>query len=92
MRFARNVAFGLFSVALMGFGNFAVADELDDVFGDAAGSSSTTTSTVTSTSTIAIEKPTFSVSFPCSEQHQSVRVRAHSCVLLLMRHFPTSSR
>lgn len=57
MRFARNVAFGLFSVALVGFGNFAVADEFDDVLGDAASSS---TSTVATTSTVAIVKPTFS--------------------------------
>jgi calnexin len=53
MRFTRNVAFGLFSVALMGMTR---ADDIDDILGDAA---STSTSTSTST-TAAIEKPTFS--------------------------------
>ncbi|KAI5810651.1 calnexin [Pyronema omphalodes] len=50
MRFTRNVAFGLFTVAVMGFGNVA-ADELDDLSKDAAAPAATSTS--------AIEKPTF---------------------------------
>lgn len=53
MRFTRNVAFGLFTVAVMGFGNVA-ADELDDLSKDAAAPAATSTS--------AIEKPTFTVS------------------------------
>jgi calnexin len=59
MRFAGKVAFGLFTVALLGFGNLARADDIDDVLGDAA-TSSTTASGSTSTTT-GIEKPTFSV-------------------------------
>jgi hypothetical protein len=61
MRFARNVAFGLFTVALVGFGNMVHADEIDDVLGDAAAASPSTSSS--STSSASIEKPTFSVSF-----------------------------
>ncbi|CAZ84531.1 unnamed protein product [Tuber melanosporum] len=55
MRFNTKVAFGLFSVALLGFGNLAFADEIDDALGDAATSSATSSST-----TAAIDKPTFS--------------------------------
>jgi hypothetical protein len=67
MRFARNVAFGLFSIALMGFGN-VFADEIDDVLEEPASSSTTTTSTST---TASIAKPTFTVSFPrtCSPRY-----------------------
>ena len=59
MRFARNVAFGLFSIALMGFGNTVFADEIDDALGD-----DPTPSSSSSSSTVAIEKPTFTVSSP----------------------------
>lgn len=55
MRFDATVAFGLFSVALLGMGNVAFADELDDL--DA-------TTATPSSSTIAIERPTFTVSSP----------------------------
>jgi calnexin len=58
MRFDATVAFGLFSVALLGLGNVAFADELDDL--DAAPSPSTP----------AIEKPIFTVS--SSFVHSSV--------------------
>jgi calnexin len=61
MRFDAAVAYGLFSVALMGFGNVAFADELDDVLGDAATKSVASSSTAT---TSAIDKPTFTVSLP----------------------------
>jgi calnexin len=54
MRFTRNVAFGLFTVAVMGFGN-VVADELDDLSKDAAAPAAASASSV-------IEKPTFTVS------------------------------
>lgn len=56
MRFSTNVAFGLFSVALMGF-NHVVADELDDKLGDAA-----KVEGEAATSTAIIDKPTFTVS------------------------------
>lgn len=62
MRFSTNVAFGLFSVALLGFNN-VVADELDEKLGDAAKVAEESTST--STSAASIEKPTFTVS--CAE-------------------------
>lgn len=60
MRFARNVAFGLFSIALMGFGNTVFADDIDDALGD----DPTPSSSTSSSSTVAIEKPTFTVSSP----------------------------
>ncbi|PWW74455.1 Calreticulin-domain-containing protein [Tuber magnatum] len=56
MRFDSKVAFGLFSVALVGFGNVAFADEIDDALGDAA----TPSAASSSTATVAIDKPTFS--------------------------------
>lgn len=57
MRFNTKVALGLLSVALVGFGNVAFADEIDDALGDTA-----TSSADSSSATPAINKPTFSVS------------------------------
>lgn len=61
MRFDTKVALGLFSVALMGFGNVAFADEIDDALGDTATSSADSSST-----TPVINKPIFSVSISLS--------------------------
>ena len=56
MRFSRNVAFGLFSVALMGLGSPVFADEIDDALGNDAAAASASTTAVS-------DKPTFTVSF-----------------------------
>jgi len=69
MRFNTKVALGLLSVALMGFGNVAFADEIDDALGDTATSSADSSSV-----TPVINKPTFSplaINAPFYEQFTS---------------------
>lgn len=61
MRFNARVAVGLFAIAFVGFGGSVLADELEDVVAEAASSSSSTTASASTT--VAIEKPTFTVSF-----------------------------
>jgi calnexin len=64
MRFDARVAYGLMTVALMGFGG-VIADEIEDVLGDAAASP------LPSSSTVAIAKPSFtpiSINAPFFEQ------------------------
>lgn len=73
MRFSPNVAFGLFSVALMGF---VRADELDDKLGDAAKVAEEVISSATPSAVV--EKPTFTVSrteLPSSRYFRLTSVR-----------------
>lgn len=57
MRFDACVAYGLMSVALMGFGG-VMADDIDDILGDAAAAPSSPDATAST-----INKPNFTVSF-----------------------------
>lgn len=59
MRFDARVAYGLLSVALVGFGG-VMADEIDDVLGDSAASPASAAEP--SSTTVAISKPAFTVS------------------------------
>lgn len=70
MRFDARVAYGLMSVALMGFSG-VMADELEDLLGDAAASPA---SPSPSSSTIAIAKPSFTVSSSARSRHVDVEL------------------
>lgn len=61
MRFDARVAYGLMSVALVGFGG-VMADDIDDILGDSAASPASVAEP--SSTTVAISRPAFTVSPP----------------------------
>lgn len=69
MRFDARVAYGLMTVALMGFGG-VMADDIDDILGDATPASTELSST-------AITKPSFTVSSSAHYHHRARSLKAN---------------